>query len=116
MSVVCLALLKTISGRIKALDAKTLIVKTDRGGTDSVEIDRETQFVKSNLKSRAKGPKVRDRVVVDVHETGGKLVAVEIHYGRPKSHKAPTSELAPSSSTIESPVMIGRPRGSSGNK
>ncbi len=112
MSVVCLALLKTISGRIKALDAKTIVVVSDGRGTDSVKIDRETRFVKSNPKSRAKGPKVRDCVVVDVQETEGKLVAIEVHYSRPKRHKAPTSELSSSSSTIEGPVWIGRPRGS----
>lgn len=116
MSVVCLALLNTISGSIEAISRTTIIINSDRGRTDSVEIGRETRFVKSNLKSRAKGPKVRDRVVVDVHETEGKLVAVEIRYGRPKSQKAATSELASSSSTIESPVWIGRPRGSGGAK
>jgi hypothetical protein len=92
MSVVCLVLLKTISGRIKAINGTTIIVKSDRRGTDTVEIGRETRFVKSNPKSRAKGPKVWDRVLVNLHEDEGKLFADEIHFGRSKSHKAPTPE------------------------
>ena len=115
MSVVCLVLVKTISGHIKALCEKTIVVQSDTGRTYSVAIDGKTRFVKSNPRSRAKGPKSRDDVWLEVEETEGKLVALEIRYGRPRSRKPPASDLATDNSTIEHVICVaGKRKSNSG--
>lgn len=58
----------------------TAIIESDRGKTDTLVVRPETLFVNRCVKSRRKKPKVRDRVLVDVHEMGSELLAVKIDF------------------------------------
>jgi hypothetical protein len=80
MSMVCVATLNSISGRIKAINGPKIVVTSERGRgeTYNVDINSQTRFVNSNSNPGTKGLKVKDHVIVDVHETEGKLIAIEI--------------------------------------
>src|SRR5437868_14722258 len=104
MGMTCVAVLLTISGRIKSMRRGTIIAKSDNGSTYSIETNANTRFTNCNGRSRAKGPRTGNRVEVDVERaddyttlalverTEYDVVAVEVHYNCPDPHRVQIRE------------------------
>jgi hypothetical protein len=84
---------KHVKGTVTALTDSLITIKTLKGETVTVNFDQETKFFKSRTKAQAGELQVGDRVVVDVHETDGKMHAMQVRFGTPK--KAGTANSTP---------------------
>ena len=91
-----------VLGTVTVIDENHMEIKTTKGGTVSIQLDKQTRF-KSKRKPRStEPPVVGDRVVVEAtrdEKTG--LIATEVHYASASRVPQPAPELAPASSTDE---------------
>lgn len=78
-----------VLGTVTAVDAAHLTIKTPKGQTVDVHINKQTKFrEKGNLKS-ANLPAVGDRVVIEATKANKILTATEVHYASGKRMPSP---------------------------
>ena len=80
------------TGAVVAIDAKHLEVKTQKGTTVEVQINKQTRFKEKGNPKGANLPGVGDRVVVEAIKDDKTLTATEVHFS---SLKKATQESAP---------------------
>ncbi|MDH4187668.1 MAG: DUF5666 domain-containing protein [Nitrospira sp.] len=83
-----------VLGTVTAIDATHLEVKTSKGQTVNVQINKQTRFKEKGNPKGTNMPEVGDRVVVEATKTNKALLATEVHYS---SGKQPAVPAQPSS-------------------
>lgn len=76
-----------VLGTVVAIDAKHLEVKTQKGTTVEVQINKQTRFKEKDHPKSTNLPAVGDRVVIEAIKDDKTLTATEVHFS---SMKKPT--------------------------
>ena len=79
-----------VLGTITAIDATHVEVKTSKGQSVNVRINKKTLYKDQRNPKDANVPEVGDRVVIKATKNGKVLVATEIHFSAAKHVPAPT--------------------------
>ncbi len=81
-----------VLGTIMAIDSNHVVVKTSKGQTVDVRINKKTQYKDGrNPKEVDNVPDVGDRVVIKATKDGKVLLATEVHFSAAKRVPAPIS-------------------------
>jgi hypothetical protein len=107
MAALCLTLSSTafahgtglhVLGTVVAIDAKHLEVKTQKGTTVDVQINKQTRFKEKDRPKSTNLPEVGDRVVIEAIKDDKTLTATEVHFSSMKKQQPPapaTTQQAP---------------------
>lgn len=71
-----------MKGTVKAITDTTLTIETMVKKTQTIHFDDKTVFTKSGAAATVKDLKVGDRVVIESHDMGGKMHAVNVRFGK----------------------------------
>jgi len=82
-------------GTVTAITSNTVTIETLAKKTESIHFDAKTVFIKSGGVASAQDLKVGDRVVIEAHDTDGKMHAVNVRFGKPakKSSAKPETKV-----------------------
>ena len=80
-----------VLGTVVAIDAKHLQVKTQKGTTVDVQINKQTRFKEKDRPKSTNLPEVGDRVVIEAIKDEKTLTATEVHFSSMKKQTPPTS-------------------------
>ena len=69
-----------VLGTVTAIDARHVEVKTPKGGTVDVRVNKQTQFKEKSNPKGSNVPVVGDRVVIKATKDNKVLLATEIHF------------------------------------
>jgi len=78
-----------VLGTVVAIDAKHLEVKTQKGTTVDVQINKQTRFKEKDHPKSTNLPTVGDRVVVEAIKDDKTLTATEVHFSSFKKQPPP---------------------------
>ena len=78
-----------VLGTIMAIDATHVQVKTPKGQSVDVRVNKKTQYKDERNPKVANVPEVGDRVVIKATKDGKMLLATEIHFSSAKRVPAP---------------------------
>lgn len=78
-----------VLGTIMAIDSNHVVVKTSKGQTVDVRINKKTQYKDGRNPKETNVPEVGDRVVIKATKDGKVLLATEVHYSAAKRVPAP---------------------------
>jgi Domain of unknown function (DUF5666) len=73
-----------VLGTVVAIDAKHLEVKTQKGTTVDVQINKQTRFKEKDHPKSTNLPAVGDRVVIEAIKEDKTLTATEVHFSSMK--------------------------------
>ena len=73
-----------VLGTVVAIDAKRLEVKTQKGTTVEVQINKQTRFKEKDHPKSTNLPAVGDRVVIEAIKDDKTLTATEVHFSSVK--------------------------------
>jgi uncharacterized protein DUF5666 len=93
-----------VLGTVVAIDAKHLAVKTQKGTTIDVQINKHTRFKEKDRPKSTNLPEVGDRVVIEAIKDEKSLTATEVHFSSMKKHTPPTP-----STTQQTPIPTPAP-------
>lgn len=79
-----------VLGTVVAIDGKHLEVKTQKGTTVEVQINKQTRFKEKDHPKSTSLPEVGDRVVVEAIKDEKTLTATEIHFSSIKKQAPAT--------------------------
>lgn len=79
-----------VLGTVVAIDAKHLEVKTQKGTTVDVQINKQTRFKEKDHPKSTSLPQVGDRVVIEAVKEEKTLTATEVHFSSMKKQAPPT--------------------------
>ena len=79
-----------VLGTIMAIDATHVEVKTSKGQSVNVRVNKKTLYKDQRNPKDANVPEVGDRVVIKATKDGKVLVATEVHFSAAKRVPAPT--------------------------
>lgn len=79
-----------VLGTIMAIDATHVEVKTSKGQSVNVRVNKKTLYKDQRNPKDVNMPEVGDRVVIKATKDGKVLVATEIHFSAAKHVPAPT--------------------------
>ena len=79
-----------VLGTVVAIDAKHLEVKTQKGTTVDVQINKQTRFKEKDHPKSTNLPEVGDRVVIEAVKDEKTLTATEVHFSSIKKQTPPT--------------------------
>ncbi|HKY73268.1 MAG TPA: DUF5666 domain-containing protein [Nitrospira sp.] len=79
-----------VLGTVVAIDAKHLEVKTQKGTTVDVQINKQTRFKEKDRPKSTNLPEVGDRVVIEAIKDEKTLTATEVHFSSMKKQMPPT--------------------------
>ena len=82
-----------VLGTVTAIDSTHVEVKTPKGATVSVKLDKQTRFRQKGNPKAAEPPVVGDRVVIEATKDKKTLTATDVHYSAAK--KVPAGNSAP---------------------
>ena len=82
-----------VLGTVVAIDAKHLEVKTQKGTTVDVQINKQTRFKEKDHPKSANLPTVGDRVVIEAIKDDKTLTATEVHFSSMKKQTPPSPAL-----------------------
>jgi hypothetical protein len=82
-------------GTVVAIDAKHLEVKTQKGTTVDVQINKQTRFKEKDRPKSTNLPEVGDRVVIEAIKDEKTLTATEVHFSSMKKQTPPTPATTP---------------------
>lgn len=90
-----------VLGTVVAIDAKHLEVKTQKGTTVDVQINKQTRFKEKDHPKSANLPAVGDRVVIEAIKDEKTLTATEVHFSSAKKQTPPAPAVTqqPSAAT-----------------
>ena len=80
-----------VLGTIMAIDATHVEVKTSKGQSVNVRVNKKTQYKDEGNPKVPNVPEVGDRVVIKATKEGKVLVATEVHFSAAKRVPAPIS-------------------------
>jgi hypothetical protein len=80
-----------VLGTIMAIDATHVEVKTSKGQSVNVRVNKKTLYKDQRNPKDANVPEVGDRVVIKATKEGKVLVATEVHFSAAKRVPAPIS-------------------------
>ena len=80
-----------VLGTIMAIDANHVQVKTTKGQSVDLRINKKTQYKDEGNPKVPNVPEVGDRVVIKATKEGKVLVATEVHFSAAKRVPAPIS-------------------------
>jgi hypothetical protein len=82
-----------VLGTVTAIDAKRIEVKTPKGNTVDVQLNKQTRFKEKGNPKGTNLPLVGDRVVIEATKEDKVLTATEVHFsaGRRVPLQAPAS-------------------------
>lgn len=78
-----------VLGTVTAVDATHLTIKTPKGQTVNVQVNKQTRFREKGNPKGANLPAVGDRVVIEATKTNKILTATEVHYASGKRLPSP---------------------------
>jgi hypothetical protein len=78
-----------VLGTIMAIDATHVDVKTSKGQSVNVRVNKKTLYKDQRNPKDANVPEVGDRVVIKATKEGKVLVATEVHFSAAKRVQAP---------------------------
>ena len=81
-----------VLGTVTAIDQKHLAIKTSKGATVEVQINKQTRFKEKGNPKGTSLPAVGDRVVVEATKDNNVLTATEVHFS---AAKKVTQQTAP---------------------
>ncbi len=91
-----------VLGTVVAIDAKHLEIKTQKGATVDVQINKQTRFKEKDRPKSTNLSEVGDRVVIEAVKDEKTLTATEVHFSSMKkaappalTQQAPTPAPAP---------------------
>ena len=73
-----------VLGTVTAIDQKHLEIKTAKGATVDVQINKQTRFKEKGNPKGTNVPAVGDRVVVEATKDNNVLTATEVHFSAAK--------------------------------
>lgn len=82
-----------VLGTVVAIDAKHLEVKTQKGTTVDVQINKQTRFKEKDRPKSTNIPEVGDRVVIEAIKDEKTLTATEVHFSSMKKQTPPAPAL-----------------------
>jgi hypothetical protein len=80
-----------VLGTVVAIDAKHVEVKTQKGTTIDVQINRQTRFKEKDRPKSTNLPEVGDRVVIEAVKDDKTLTATEVHFSSMKKQTPPSA-------------------------
>jgi len=78
-----------VLGTVTLIDATHVEVKTPKGKTVDVQINKQTRFREKGNPKGKNLPQVGDRVVIEATKDNGSLIATEVHFSSAKKPAAP---------------------------
>src|SRR5215475_1439791 len=78
-----------VLGTVTLIDATHVEVKTPKGKTIDVQINKQTRFREKGNPKGKNLPQVGDRVVIEATKDNGSLIATEVHFSSAKKPAAP---------------------------
>ena len=87
-----------MKGTVTAISEDTITIETPNKETQTVHFDSTTKFQKGGAAASIKDLKVGDRVVIQAHDTEGKMHAVQVRFGKSvkaKAHAGHSDKSAP---------------------
>lgn len=84
-----------VLGTVTAIDATHLEIKTPKGQTLDVRVDKQTRFREKGNPNSTHMPSVGDRVVIDATKTNQVLTATDVHYSSGAPAPIPTPSAQP---------------------
>ena len=78
-----------VLGTVTAVDAAHLTIKTPKGQTVDVQVNKQTWFREKGNPKGANMPSVGDRVVIEATKANKILTATEVHYASGKRIPSP---------------------------
>ena len=82
-----------VLGTVTAIDATHIEVKTTKGRTVDVQVNKQTRFKEKGFPKGTYLPVVGDRVVIEATKSDKVLLATEIHFSAAKRVLAPTQPV-----------------------
>jgi hypothetical protein len=79
-----------VLGTVVAIDGKHLEVKTQKGTTVDVQINKQTRFKEKDRPKSTNLPEVGDRVVIEAVKDEKTLTATEVHFSSAKKQASAT--------------------------
>ncbi|HLZ32422.1 MAG TPA: DUF5666 domain-containing protein [Nitrospira sp.] len=73
-----------VLGTVTAIDEKHIEIRTPKGATVSVQINKQTRFKAKRAPKSTEPPEVGDRVVVEATKEDKVLIATEVHFSAAK--------------------------------
>src|ERR1043165_10279770 len=92
-----------VLGTVVAIDAKHLEVKTQKGTTVDVQINKQTRFKEKDHPKSTNLPEVGDRVVIEAVKDEKTLTATEVHFSSMKKPAPATPALTQQPPTAAPP-------------
>jgi hypothetical protein len=92
-----------VLGTIVAIDSKHLEVKTQKGTTVDVQINKQTRFKEKDHPKSTNLPTVGDRVVIEAIKDDKTLTATEVHFSSLKK-AAPEASAQPQQTPAGTPA------------
>ncbi len=87
-----------VLGTVTAIDQSHLQIKTQKGATVEVHINKATRFKEKGNPKGSNLPTVGDRVVIEATKDNKTLVATEVHFSAAKKAAPPAAP------TVQAPV------------
>ena len=84
-----------VLGTVTAIDATHLEIKTPKGQTVDVRVNKQTRFMEKGNPKGANMPSVGDRVVIEATKANKILTATEVHYASGKRMPIPAQPAPP---------------------
>ena len=84
-----------VLGTVTAIDATHVEVKTPKGRTVDVQVNKQTRFKEKGNPKGANLPSVGDRVVIEATKDNKVLTAIEVHYSSGKRAPIPAQPVLP---------------------
>jgi len=78
-----------VLGTVTLIEATHVEVKTPKGKTVDVQINKQTRFLEKGNPKGKNLPQVGDRVVIEAAKDNGSLIATEVHFSSAKKPAAP---------------------------
>lgn len=79
-----------VLGTVTVIDATHVEVKTPKGKTVGVQLNKQTRFREKGNPKGANLPAVGDRVVIEATKDNKDLIATEVHFSSAKKAAVPT--------------------------
>jgi len=84
-----------VLGTVVAIDATHVEVKTQKGATVDVQINKQTRFKEKDRPKSTNLPEVGDRVVIEAIKDEKTLTATEVHFSSIKKPAPPAPVVTP---------------------
>ena len=90
-----------VLGTVVAIDGKHLEVKTQKGTTVEVQINKQTRFKEKDHPKSTNLPTVGDRVVIEAIKDDKTLTATEVHFSSMKKTEPALTQQPPAASPAQ---------------